>query len=204
MKQVSDFVDKYFKGYLKRCRSDPSKGVHIPPTAQELCDLMSYLQEEGVDPVIVGSAAIIKHLNPSRLSDDKFRLTQDIDIFISNVLPDPPAGWRRDSKSIGVNSWISPTGGYVDFLLAGQPLPDNHRIPSRIGKDSESSDMGCPVADVVSIFLMKLNSYRDKDLTDLVLLARKVGIPKSLRTGRLSREQRDNLNLVEIWKDSPE
>lgn len=198
MSQTKDFINKYLTAYLKHSRVE-SKG-HFPPTERETEELIIYLRHNGVDPIIVGSVAVVKHLNPTSddLNKGKVRPTTDLDLFISSALPIPPPGWRRDLKSVGVISWISPSGGYVDFLVAGQRFPDNQN-PKKIGKDPESEKMGCPVADMVSIFQLKLNSYREKDTLDLVALARKIGIPKNLDTYALNSLQRDNLTIVKLW-----
>jgi hypothetical protein len=116
-----------------------------------------------------------------------------------NHEPNPPNGWRRDGKSIGVISWISPMGGYVDFLIAGQNFPDNNKNLKKIGKDPESEKMGCPVADVLSVFLLKLNTYRNKDLQDLINLALKIGIPKEIERQVLNPTQKDNLTIIKLW-----
>lgn len=67
-----------------------------------------------------------------------------------------------------------------------------------IEKDPESIKMGCPVADVMSIFLMKLNSFREKDSLDLLILARKLGIPKNIERQSLNSTQKENLSLLKI------
>lgn len=85
------------------------------------------------------------------------------------------------------------------FLVAGHTFSDNTKNPQKVGKDSESEKMGCPVADIVSIYLLKLNSYREKDLTDLLAFARVVGIPKELDHLRLNKTQKANLSMVKIW-----
>ncbi len=163
---------------------------------------MIFLQEKGVNPVIVGSMALIKHLKPTyqELNDDEIRLTNDLDLFISqNNLPNPPIGWRRDLAACGVVSWIAPSGGYVDFLIAGHSFPDNTKNPKKIGIDPESEKMGCPTADLVSIYLLKLNSFREKDLFDILGLARKLGIPKEIERVLLNSTQKDNLDIVKLW-----
>ncbi|MBA2368117.1 MAG: hypothetical protein H0V82_03730 [Candidatus Protochlamydia sp.] len=155
-----------------------------------------------MNPVIVGSMALIKHLKPTyqELNDDEIRLTNDLDLFISqNNLPNPPIGWRRDLAACGVVSWIAPSGGYVDFLIAGHSFPDNTKNPKKIGIDPESEKMGCPTADLVSIYLLKLNSFREKDLFDILGLARKLGIPKEIERVLLNSTQKDNLDIVKLW-----
>lgn len=105
----------------------------------------------------------------------------------------------EERRKIGLISWISPSGGYVDFLVAGHRFPDNNINPMKIGVDVKSMEAGCPIADVASLFQLKLNSFREKDLTDLVALARKVGIPREIYRFKLNKTQQDNLTLVDLW-----
>ena len=202
MNQMKDFIGKYLSGYLNKSRSKINEGPHVPPTVIEIEQLMTFLQEKGLNPVIVGSMALIKHLKPTyqELNEDAIRLTNDVDLFISqNNLPTPPPGWRRDLASAGVISWIAPSGGYVDFLIAGHSFPDNTRNPKKIGIDPESEKMGCPTADLASLYLLKLNSFREKDLFDILGLARKIGIPSEIERMSLNSTQKDNLEIVKLW-----
>lgn len=186
--------------YLAQCRvrTAGEEGVTVPPSSDEVQELLAYLKDFGVTGVIVGSAAILKHLGDQGELDvsKDFRPTSDLDIFINRSLPkNPPPGWSVDKEAIGVPSWISPTGGYVDFLQAGMEFPGGRKNPSKIGIDESVSDL--PVADVPSIFRLKLNSERNKDLMDIIALARKTGVPKDL--GKLNQQQKENLQMVEQW-----
>lgn len=203
MKHIETHL-QYSRKKLEGNRSSSSslmeESQHVPPSVKELENLIQYLQSKGVNPIIVGSLAIAHHLKVTKEKVDKsFRATEDLDLFVSTNLPSPPFGWKRDQKSIGLISWISPSGGYVDFLVAGHRFPDNHINPQKLGVDKDSMEAGCPVADIAALFQLKLNSYRTKDLTDLVALAREVGIPKELRLLRLNQTQKDNLQLVDLW-----
>lgn len=201
MAKIKDFIKIYLADFLKESRDKLKGDMHVPPTDKEVEELVVYLQEKGADPAIVGSAAVIKHLKHKdpNFKDDSFHLTKDIDIFVSSSLPNPPFGWRYDLKSPGVISWISPSGGYVDFLIAGHRFPNDLKNPKKIDKDPESVLMGCPIAALRSIFELKLNSDREKDLTDLLILARRIGIPNDLQQQPLNQTQRENLNLVNLW-----
>jgi hypothetical protein len=56
------------------------------------------------------------------------------------------------------------------------------------------------IADINSIFLLKLNSFREKDLFDLVVLTHKVGIPENLnKKYSLNETQLHNLETVKMW-----
>lgn len=201
---LKDDVWKYFAKFIDQNRKmgQAMDVPHFPPIGKEIEELISYLKANGVDPIIVGAFAVIKHLkmNEREFQSKDLRATQDLDVFVSSALPNPPPGWRRDRNSIGVISWISPSGGYVDFLMANHVFPDNRKNPDKIGKDSDSNEL--PVADLVSLFQLKLNSHREKDLLDLVQLARKIGIPKNIERHTLNSVQRENLELVKIWKES--
>lgn len=183
------------KRYIGACRTRTALETEpeVPPTMEEIESIMEYLRQEGCKPTIVGSAAIAFHLGPD--ADTDFRPTSDLDIFVKGVLPPPPVGWRADPQALGVPSWISPTGGHVDFLPAGHEFPGGRKNPSDIGQDTSVSTL--PVSDVASIFRLKLNSERNKDLMDLVALARKTGIPETL--GKLNAQQRENLDFLRIW-----
>lgn len=201
MAKTKEFIKTYLADFLRDSRDKLKDKTHIPPTDKEVESLIIYLQEKGVDPVIVGSVAVIKHLKQKgkNFKDDSLDMTKDLDLFVSSSLPNPPTGWRRDLESIGVISWISPSGGSVDFLIAEHRFPNNLKNPKKIDKDPESVLMGCPVADLRSIFELKLNSDREKDLTDLLVLARRLGIPKGLHQQPLNQTQKDNLKLVTLW-----
>jgi hypothetical protein len=215
MNKMQIFIKKYLTPYLLQCRTyNPlleTEGITpVPPTSRELEMLVSYLLKNGVDFAIVGSVAVARYLElmtlthnvgfPDGLEDQLWSATQDIDFFVSQSLPPLPKGWKRDIKSIGVASWISPSGGYVDFLMAGHRFPDSNATPKKIEKDPESINTGWPIADITSLFLLKLNSFRDKDLFDLVVLAHKVGISEDqLRKRSLNETQTNNLETVRMW-----
>ncbi|NGX42223.1 MAG: hypothetical protein K940chlam7_00500 [Chlamydiae bacterium] len=194
-------MKSYVSNYIRKSIENNENKTHRPPTESEIRFLFKHLRENDLDPIIVGSIALIQHLRPSKedYGDEGFRYTQDIDIFVSSSLPRPPPAWRRDHESLGVVSWISPSGGYIDFLEAGHIYPSGHRNPYHIDKDLDSIADGLPVADLASIFVMKLNSDRVQDLTDLVNLAKKRGIPKDLARKKLNEQQKENLESIKIW-----
>jgi len=201
MSQKKDFIGHDVAAYLSNSRS--KENMHIPPTSKEVEELISYLRSKDIDPIIVGSVALITHLKLNSQDLKDHNPTKDLDLFISESplarLPPPPPGWSRDREAVGVVSWISPKGGYVDFLIAGHCFPGQSKIPKKITKDPEFEKMGCPVADICSLFILKLNSSREKDLLDLLSLSRKVGIPKELKKHTLNEIQRENLSLLQLW-----
>lgn len=192
--------------YLTRCQSrnvlaEGETATHVPPTAAEVRALLSYLRAAGVAPTIVGSVGVLHHL---RNSSEEFRPTVDLDLFVPvsheilRRLP-PPKGWKVDRESIGVISWISPGGGYVDFLTSNYEFPGGERTPRAVATDP-GSDPDYPVASPVELFRLKLNSMRTKDVSDLVSLARSLGkVPTDQELGRLNDTQRENLELVRTW-----
>ena len=148
--------------------------------------------------MIVGSIAVIRHLQLTieDINARIFRPTQKLELFISQKLPAPPSGWQLNQSPVGLTSWISPTGGIVDFLTARDIFPGDLYS---VGKDPESVTMGCPVADVQTLFLIKLNSDKERDLLDLLLLACKLGIPKDLDNLLWTLQQRKSLEFVRRW-----
>jgi hypothetical protein len=209
--------------YLDKSRSKPIEPPQMPPNALEVANLIAYLRQKGLDPIIVGSVAMLLHLSKKRLQnnasavesvhdieiflevphepdyfENKYRLTKDVDFYISKNIPPPPSGWRKDRESIGVESWISPNDGFVDFLIKGQRFPHSLPTPQKIEKDPEFEKLGLPVASLQSLFALKLNSERVKDTEDLLNLAKQIGIPK-FPENSLNPVQKENLNLIEIW-----
>lgn len=202
MTKVGEFIEKYLSKYLSQCQKrnpfvEEERYTNIPPTSKELEQLISYLSEKDVDPVIIGSIAVIKHLKLTTedIHARTFRPTQELDLLISKKLPDPPPGWHCNEEIREISSWISPTGGYVEFLMAQDMLPKNDKIE----KDPESIAMGCPVADLLTLFKLKLNSSREKDLADLMSLARRVGIPQEVDKHLWNDIQMKNLELLRLW-----
>lgn len=187
--------------YLSKSRSGCGQSSHKPPSEKELLDLIAYLQDKGLDPIIVGSVAIVKHLKLSSSTDHKnqFRITQDIDLYVNTSLPDLPRGWRRDIQSLGIISWISPSGGYVDFLEYGHKFPGSGQISVHVQKDTDSESVGLPLADLSSIFRLKLQSDRERDFADLLLLARKLGIPKDVERETKDGEALEKLAFIKKW-----
>lgn len=186
--------------YLAQCSiralQEEEAGVHTPPTPDEARQLIDYLRGKGLKPAVVGSAAVFHHLANTSVKD--FRPTVDLDIHVDKKLPPILPGWRRDPEAIGIDSWISPTGGYVDFLAKGHRFVGGGATPSV--KVSRSSTAEYPVAEPEDVIRMKLNSMREKDVSDVVTLVKAMGDPTILdRLGRLNRTQAENLVLVKQW-----
>lgn len=198
MKFINLF-DSKIDSYLRQCRViNPlveAGKTHVPPTPDETKFLISYLRKLGLKPAIAGSVGILRHVGGDTRD---FRPTVDLDVWVSKV-PAPPEGWRRDRESIGVDSWISPSGGYVDFLVGGHQFTDGYVTPSRIDYDPDSESTDYPVADWKTILKMKLSTMRSKDLSDCMALVRKMGVPSDKELGRLSQTQKENLGLIRQW-----
>ncbi len=184
--------------YLKQCRvrsfveAVTGQSPQVPPSPEELYALLDYLRKS-VQATIVGSAAAFYHLGGDPTA---FRPTVDVDIHVNGPLPPPPPGWQRDKAAAGIESWISPTGGYVDFLVAGEELPGGVTVPTTVRTDKEAD---LPIATVADVFAMKLNSMREKDLFDAIALARRFGVPK---IKGMNPQQKDNWQLVKLWIDA--
>jgi hypothetical protein len=185
--------------YLAQCRvrnAAEDEDSHIPPTAEEVVELFAYLKDYGIQPAIIGSTALLRHMGDDIDIKKDFRPTADLDIFVNRAPPKQlPDGWRVDTEAVGVPSWISPSGGYVDFLQGGHEYPSGRKNPKTIEIDNTSTDF--PVGSLKTMFRLKLNSERMKDLLDLVALSRKTGIPGDL--GALNRQQKENLEQVKTW-----
>lgn len=188
-------------GYINQCRVQSvveqvigSHELHVPASADELEELVKYLRSYGHNPVIIGSAAVFFHMGHDPAS---FRPTMDVDIHVTKPLPPLPPGWTRDPEAVGIASWISPSGGYVDFLQAGEELPGGFRVPRRV-RMAPDSDPGFPVAALEEVLKMKLASLREKDLLDCVAIARKLGLPPKATLG-LNMQQEENYDLVTLW-----
>jgi len=190
--------------YLDQCQVrnllvESEKTTHVPPDSRETRALMDWLKSQGVDAVIVGSVGVLHYVQDPK----NYRPTVDLDLFVrlsekEMAKIQPPKGWARDKESPGVISWISPSGGYVDFLTAGHVFSDGAKNPKSIEADPSSKDY--PVAKAVELFRMKLKTMRDKDLSDAMSLARAIGgIPTDEELGDLTQTQEENLGLVRQW-----
>jgi hypothetical protein len=190
--------------YLNQCRVrnplvEKEISTHVPPTPEETKKLIAYLRSKDLKPAIVGSVGILRHLGDIDVKKS-FRPTVDLDIWVQSV-PAPPPGWTVDPESPGVVSWISPTGGYVDFLTPGHEFAGSDvRNPDKIEIDSDSAMTDYPVGSWKSLLFLKLNSVRDKDLADAMALCRRFGrVPEYRELGHLNQTQRENLDLVRTW-----
>ena len=190
------------EAYLRQCRVRNTlveSDTHVPPTPEETKMLMDYLSDLGLKPAIVGSVGILHHLGPDIDPANDFRPTVDLDVWVPRV-PPPPPGWSRDMESIGTHSWISPSGGYVDFIEAGHAFPDGYVNPSRIEYDQPSLSGPYPVAAALTILKMKLSSLRAKDLSDSIALVRKMGrVPSAGELGKLTSTQKENMEMLQQW-----
>jgi hypothetical protein len=189
--------------YLGQCRIRNAliekQNVSVPPTPEEAKGLLSYLKQNGVEAAVVGSVGVLHYVR----DETNFRPTVDLDLFVQMTAEQfrkvqPPRGWSVDRAAPGVISWISPSGGYVDFMTAGHEFPGGHRGPKRVSVDPSSKEY--PVASAIDIFRMKLDSMREKDLSDMISLARAIGgVPTDKQLGQLNQTQSENLGMVRQW-----
>jgi len=181
--------------WLRQCQiksfAETATGT-VPPSRDEVVELISYLNKYKLDPTIVGSAAVLLHVK-----DPNFRPTHDVDIHINKeALPPLLPGWRVDKEATGTLSWISPSGGYVDFLYPSYQFPSGEAMV-KIDKQKEGE---LPLADVASIFRMKLNSFRGRDFSDLAGIVRVIGhFPSEKELGKLNETQKENLEFLKQW-----
>lgn len=193
-----------FRDYLDGCHTRAVfEAVHstTPPSAVQTDELFSYLRKFKLNPIVVGSAALVHHMGDDigGKSASEVRPTYDLDIYVSGNLPDPPPGWKRCTRSPGVSRWISPSGGVVDFLQGGHTFPGGakaHKVSTVDVVLPGGADY--KVADCAGVWKYKLNTVRIKDLTDLALLGKTRGVPSERELGRLSSEQRENLEHVRV------
>lgn len=172
-----------------------------PPSAEQTDVLMTHLRKHGLNPIVVGSAALAHHIGDiggKKVSD--VRPTMDLDVFISGPLPEPPKGWRRCTRSPGTSRWVSPSGGVVDFLEAGQEYAGGAKNPTHLNTVDAVLPGGVDyrVADQLGVWKFKLGTMRAKDLTDLALLGKTRGVPDDKKFGRLNQDQRENLLHVKM------
>ena len=205
MPSFTDKVHGLLGRYLAQCRvkhMSEQSSVHVPPTSQEVVDLFAYLKLRRIEAAIIGSTAVLHYLQDL----DGFRPTTDLDIWVRSSqerlakIP-PPPGWCRDTSAIGIVSWISPRGGYVDFISADYVFPGGEKVLASIKVDM-SSPLGFPIATIVDIFKLKLNSFRPRDLTDLLALAKAGKTPSDEQLGTLNETQRNNLWMAKTWISS--
>lgn len=195
----SFFMSKIFK-YLKLCQiltipeTRKLREAQFPPDADETAELIQHFKAHGISPAIVGSVGVA-HYVPADLS---YRPTGDLDLFVSKIIK-PLDGWVRDRNSPGIDSWVSPKGGLVDFLTPGHRFPDGCKVPSKVTINPKS-DQSYPVALPQDILRIKLGSSRDKDIMDCVMLCRSMGcVPTEDELGKLTELERENLQMVRTW-----
>ena len=90
---IKNFIRTHIEVYLRFSRlnaatlgslSSQRETSHMPPTSQEVEDLIIYLKSKGVEPIIVGSSALAQHLKLTEqdMYSAAFRSTKDLDIFV--------------------------------------------------------------------------------------------------------------------------
>jgi hypothetical protein len=200
--KARDLIEKLMMvdTYLRQCKVQnllvEDEGVHFPPSPEESKELINFLRQQGLNPAIVGSVGVLRHLKTGQ----GFRPTVDLDIWVSRAPKTILPGWRQDPEAVGVISWISPSGGYVDFLLPNQQVGGEAKTPRTLNIDKASQDTDYPVADILSLLYLKLNSNRPKDMSDTMELVKALGkVPKSEELGKLNRTQTSNLDLADKW-----
>ena len=192
------FIEKYFATYLTESRvRNPfiaeTQHSMIPPTSQELEELVIYFSEAGIYFIIGNTLAAIKHLKVTRedIQARVYRPISKVVLFTSQKLPPPPTKWQEIKNESEHTLWKSPEEGYVEFR--------HIENLSAIEQDPESIDAQCPVVEFTTLFKMKLKSTYERDLLDLLSLARVLGIPQELDFQKLSETQKKALNFINLW-----
>jgi hypothetical protein len=203
MSQIHLFIEKYLAKFLAVSQilnpmSEVKGKTLFPPSSAEIEILIPFLQLQDLDPVIIGSIAVVKHLKitDQDIQQREFRPAHALEIFVIKSPQEIPEGWKICNEILDGLVWISPSGGFVIFSIMGTRLSDGSDYFPSIVKDLESVAMNCPVADVSTLFKMKLNSNLVKDLYDLMCLTRRVGIPKNLEDVELNKMQAKNLDFL--------
>lgn len=188
MNKTESFIKKYLDSYLSQCQrfsvNESESATPVPPTSQELELILSYLNANCADFAIIGSVAIVRHLE---LTADDFRPTNSLEILISTHIPPPLKGWKLDEEG---QAWFTSKNHCIRFLYPNKKM--------KISKDPESSEAGCPVADVLTLSQINLNSGRVKDLLEIVTLWRKVGIPENLEQHLWNAKQLKHFELIKL------
>lgn len=202
MDKTHDFITKYLTLYLAQCQLfnplvESKEVTCVPPTAEEVEELVTYLSKNKVDFTIIGSVAVARYLELTSqdIHNQIFRPTHTLDMLVTAKLPQPPEKWRL-MKENKIVVWISPGGGWVEFFKVKDIFPKNF---SKIGKDTESEIATCPVADILTLFKMKLNTNYENDALELITLIRKFGYPKNIEQHLWSETQFKNLKLIKMW-----
>lgn len=232
MSKRTEFIRNHFSQYLSECRSQSplldSDNYHtFPPSEQEISSLIEFLLSKNLDPIIVGSIAVIRYLDLPKQNDQKYRLTSSLEILISSPLSSPLDSWKVKDSPSPIISWISPSGGKVDFFQVNDVFPIS-LTPYSVEKDKESVIAQCPIASPKSLLLLKLSSNEPRDMLDATLLideigfprdleayfwtslqkenfqlikalTKEIGIPEGIRKKRLNQSQRENLSLLDLW-----
>lgn len=206
MNKTQKFIDKYFALYLSQCRTnhpffEDEDHPNFPPTKEELEELMTYLIKNGREPVIIGSIATIKHLHITHadIQSRTYRLANKLELFLPHNLDKPLASWQVKKDSRGHIYWISPKNSVVELFNESNIFIGNNENKFHLEKDLESVDHGCPVADIATLFVIKLNNFGIRDLNDLLLLALKNGIPQNIDALLSNDKQKKNLTFIKKW-----
>lgn len=212
---VKELLGNPVDAYLAQCRVrnplvENEESTHVPPSPSEAHELFSYLEKKGIDAVVIGSVGVLHYVRDPK----GFRPTVDLDLFVNRSHAElsrlsPPPGWHRDLESPGVVSWISPSGGYVDFVTANHEFPGGEKTLGHVAVNRQAElNRGYPIARSHELFLLKLNSVRPKDLTDCMNLAQAVGLPTEAELiganggHKLNVVQQENLALLRQWMAS--
>lgn len=203
MHKTHDFISKYLSPYLLQCQrfnplTESKEVTWVPPTGEEVEELVKFLSTNDTDFAIIGSVAVARYLELTEqdIRHQIFRPTYTLDVLIINRLPNLPKNWLLDTNENSLITWISPGGGRVQFYMLQDVLPQNF---DNIGKDVESETAGCPIADRPTLFKIKLNTHYTNDSLELITLIRKFGYPENIENQLWNETQRKNLTMIKMW-----
>jgi hypothetical protein len=140
-----------------------------PPVDVLLQAVRDLLNDAGVAFKIVGGVAVVHH--------GYERATMDVDVLIAaDALPRLDAalaGHGFDRPALHRLHHVE-TGGRVDLLLAGAPLPRQgagvYPSPAELGASPRDPD----VVDLPGLLALKLRAHRRRDIADVVELLKGV------------------------------
>jgi hypothetical protein len=162
--------------------------------------IIIYLQQLGLEPVIIGTLASIKHLKISEddIRNRLFRPAPFIELFVNKKPMHALNGWKIEERAEGL-FWISPSGGYAVFRMP-EDLSHLFTFFESLEKDSESLEMECPLASLSSVFKINLNSEYSNDLSEILTLVRRIGIPEGIEENLRTATQKKNFQMLKHWE----
>ena len=171
------------------------RGAPIPPTFGEAKEILKYLRDQELQPVIIGAAAT--YVLDRRATPKTFRPGARLDIFLHSEEPGlPPEPWKLGSSP---THWLSETEGHLNLVLARSASPDGGRYPSQVSVAPES-DPRYPVAAIHDLIKLLLASMAMDNMPHVVALFESLGrFPSDDELGPMTDGQRWCLDWLRRW-----